>query len=54
MAPNSAAAAATSHHVFAASTLKGDRVRNFAGEDLGKIDEFAVDFDSGRIAYVVD
>ncbi|HEX4277220.1 MAG TPA: PRC-barrel domain-containing protein [Bryobacteraceae bacterium] len=39
--------------VLAASTLTGDRVRNPAGEELGKIDEIMVDLGSGRIAYVV-
>jgi sporulation protein YlmC with PRC-barrel domain len=39
--------------VLAASTLAGDRVRNPAGEDLGKVDEIMVDLASGRVAYVV-
>jgi sporulation protein YlmC with PRC-barrel domain len=48
-----AATLGTTHHVLAVSTQKGARVRNFAGEDLGKVDDFVVDFDSGRIAFVV-
>ena len=39
--------------VLAASTLEGDKVRNTAGEDLGKVDEIMIDIPSGRIAYVV-
>jgi sporulation protein YlmC with PRC-barrel domain len=39
--------------VLAASTITGDRVRNSAGEDLGKIEEIMLDVPSGRIAYAV-
>ena|SRR5690242_144744 len=39
--------------VLSAGTLKGDRVRNTAGEDLGKIDELMIDIPTGRIAYAV-
>lgn len=39
--------------VLAAGTLAGDRVRNSAGEDLGKIEEIMIDIDSGRVAYAV-
>jgi sporulation protein YlmC with PRC-barrel domain len=39
--------------VLSASTLKGDGVRNAAGEDLGKIEEFMIDLETGRIAYAV-
>lgn len=39
--------------MLAASTMLGDRVRNLAGEDLGKIEELMVDPWSGRIAYAV-
>jgi sporulation protein YlmC with PRC-barrel domain len=39
--------------VLSASTLKGDKVRNSAGEDLGNIEEFMIDLESGRIAYAV-
>jgi sporulation protein YlmC with PRC-barrel domain len=39
--------------VLSASTLSGDKVRNLEGEDLGKIEDFMLDIDSGRIAYAV-
>jgi len=39
--------------VLSAGTLAGDRVRNSAGEDLGKIEELMIDIESGRIAYAV-
>lgn len=39
--------------VLSASTLAGDRVRNRAGEDLGKIEDIMLDLDSGRVAYAV-
>ncbi len=39
--------------VMSAGTLTGDRVRNAAGEDLGKIEEIMLDLLSGRIAYAV-
>ncbi|MDQ1274938.1 MAG: hypothetical protein QG610_511 [Euryarchaeota archaeon] len=38
---------------LSASTLKGDKVINGAGEDLGKIEELMIDLDSGRVAYGV-
>jgi sporulation protein YlmC with PRC-barrel domain len=39
--------------VLSAGTLAGDRVRNAAGEDLGKIEEIMIDLPSGRVAYAV-
>jgi sporulation protein YlmC with PRC-barrel domain len=39
--------------VMAASTLAGDKVRNTAGEDLGKVDEIMIDIPTGRVAYAV-
>lgn len=39
--------------VLGAGTLKGDSVRNSAGEDLGKVDELMIDVPTGRIAYAV-
>jgi sporulation protein YlmC with PRC-barrel domain len=39
--------------VISATTLCGDRVRNSAGEDLGKIEEIMLDVPTGRIAYAV-
>lgn len=45
------------HHrarrVLSSSSLEGDRVRNSAGEDLGKIEDIMIDIPSGRIAYAV-
>jgi sporulation protein YlmC with PRC-barrel domain len=45
------------HHeyrrVMSAGTLAGDRVRNSAGEDLGKIEEIMLDVPTGRVAYAV-
>lgn len=45
--------AQTFGRVLAASTLKGDKVVNHQGEDLGKIEELMIDLDRGRIAYAV-
>jgi sporulation protein YlmC with PRC-barrel domain len=42
-----------SGRVLAASALTGSRVRNPAGEDLGKIEEVMIDISSGRAAYAV-
>ena len=39
--------------VLGASTLKGDKVVNQLGEDLGKLEEIMIDLDRGRIAYAV-
>lgn len=39
--------------VLSAGTLTGDRVRNPAGEDLGKIEEIMIDVQTGRVAYAV-
>jgi len=39
--------------VLGASTLKGDKVVNQQGEDLGKLEELMIDLDRGRIAYAV-
>jgi len=39
--------------VVAAGKLTGDRVRNPAGEDLGKIEEIMIDIPTGRVGYVV-
>jgi len=39
--------------VMSAGTLAGDRVRNSAGEDLGKIEEIMIDVAAGRVAYAV-
>ncbi len=39
--------------MLSASTLIGDRVRNRADEDLGKLDEIMIDLPTGRVAYAV-
>ena len=39
--------------VLTASTLKGDKVVNHKGEDLGKIEEIMLDLDDGRSGYAV-
>ena len=39
--------------VLSASSLASDRVRNPAGEDLGKAHDLMIDLQSGRVAYVV-
>src|SRR5262245_1280011 len=44
---------AMSNIVLSADTLTGDKVVNAAGEDLGKIEDFMLDVESGRIRYAV-
>lgn len=39
--------------VLSAASLTGDRVRNQAGEDLGKVEEIMLDVPTGQVAYVV-
>lgn len=39
--------------VLSATTLKGDEVVNAQGEDLGKIEDFMLDLENGRIRYAV-
>lgn len=39
--------------VLSASSLAGDRVKNGADEDLGKVTELMIDLPSGRVAYAV-
>ena len=39
--------------VLSASSLKGNKVVNHQGEDLGEIQEIMVDLDRGRVAYAV-
>ncbi len=36
---------------LSASTIKGDKVVNAAGENLGKIEELMIDLQDGRVAY---
>jgi sporulation protein YlmC with PRC-barrel domain len=38
---------------LSADSLKGDKVVNRAGEDLGKIEELMIDLDNGKVAYTV-
>lgn len=39
--------------VLSASTLMGDKVVNSQGEDLGKIEDFMLDLENGRVRYAV-
>jgi sporulation protein YlmC with PRC-barrel domain len=38
---------------LSSSTIKGDKIVNEAGDDLGKIEELMIDLRDGRLAYVV-
>lgn len=40
-------------HMMSANSLAGDAVRNSAGEDLGRINDFMIDLDNGHIVYAV-
>lgn len=40
-------------NVISAGTVKGDKIRNAKGEDLGDLKELMIDTDTGRIAYAV-
>jgi sporulation protein YlmC with PRC-barrel domain len=53
MATSTQSMASSTPRVLATSALKGSRVGNFAGEDLGKVDDLVVDVDSGRLNYVI-
>jgi len=39
--------------VLSAGTLKGDKVTNSQGEDLGTVEEIMLDLKTGRVAFVV-
>lgn len=39
--------------VLSADTLKNEKVENAAGENLGNIQDYMIDLDSGRISYCV-
>lgn len=39
--------------VLSASTLENEKVVNAAGEDLGNIEDYMIDLNTGRIAYCV-
>lgn len=41
------------HDVLSAESLKGGPVFNGAGEQLGKLEDFMLDVESGRIRYAV-
>jgi len=43
----------TQPRVLTATTLKGDKVTNSKGEDLGKVEEIMLDLKTGKVAYVV-
>ena len=45
--------ARSSRRVLAASTIKGDKVVNLQGENLGDIQDLMIDLERGRIAYAV-
>ena len=45
--------ARASRRVLAASTIKGDKVVNLQGENLGNIEDLMIDLERGRIAYAV-
>ena len=47
------AAVKPNRRVLSAATLNGDKVKNRAGEDLGKIEDIMIDYEQGRIAYAV-
>lgn len=47
------AVATATPRVLSATSVIGDRVRNSAGENLGKIEEVMLDLHAGRIAYAV-
>lgn len=38
---------------LSAGTIKGDKVVNRAGDNLGNIEELMIDLESGRVAYTV-
>ena len=46
-------AAAPVRNTLSASTLIGNAVRNREGEDLGRIEDFMMDLETGRVAYAV-
>ena len=49
----SEAMSAVREHFMLASDLKGHKVVNKNAEDLGKIDDYMLDLENGRIAYAV-
>ena len=49
----SATMSAVREHFMLASDVKGHKVVNKDAEDLGKIDDYMLDLENGRIAYAV-
>jgi sporulation protein YlmC with PRC-barrel domain len=49
----SATMSVAKEHFMLASDVKGHKVVNDLGEDLGKIDDYMLDLETGRIAYAV-
>ena len=49
----SAKVPAVKEHFMLANDIKGHKVVNKNAEDLGKIDDYMVDLENGRIAYAV-
>ena len=43
----------TQRRTLSTSTLTGDTVRNPQNENLGKVEDFMIDLENGRIAYCV-
>ncbi len=43
----------TTRRTLSASTLIGNEVRNRQGEELGKVEDFMLDLETGRVAYAV-
>lgn len=43
----------TNPQLLSATTLIGDGVRNLQDQDLGKIEDFMIDTNDGRVAYAV-
>ena len=39
--------------VLTATTLRGDKVTNSKGQDLGKVEEIMLELETGKVAYVV-
>src|SRR5580692_8945399 len=48
-----AAGEGSTPRILATSALKGSRVGNFAGQDLGKVDDLVIDVNTGRLGYVI-
>lgn len=51
--PITSTSAVENQGLIKASALKGEKVRNRAGEDLGKIEEIMIALDTGKIGYMV-